>query len=270
MGWGWKAVLTAMTVAAVMLAARQLGRHAAGLLAGLPVVSAPALMWLVADRGEAVASHSAVGGLAACAAASVFALAFALAARRHGAAGALARALLALGVCLAALHPLREQPAPLLLLALGAAFLAWHRLRREPWSGGAVRNVRGEPWLSASVSGAVGAASAFVATQASPFWAGAAAALPVISGFALVHLLHAGRPGDVARFVVGYVPGVAASAGFLFTFALLAQPLGAGWALALSAACGALLARLGLLARAGPARACQPDGPAMATPERPR
>lgn len=270
MYWGWKAVLTAMTVAAVLLAARQLGRHVAGLLAGLPVVSAPALMWLVSEQGEVVAARSAFGGLAACAAASAFAMAFALAARRHGVVGSLAWALLALGVCLTLLQPLRDHPVTLLLLALGAALLVWHGLRHEPRSGGAARALRGEPWLSASVSGVAGAGSAYLATLADPFWAGVAAALPVISGFALVHLLRTGGPGDVARFVAGYVPGVAASAAFLFTFALLAPRLGAGLALALAAACGALMARLGTLPRAVPAPAAAGGGPGVITLDGPR
>jgi hypothetical protein len=179
----------------------------------------------------------------------------AVAARRLGAVGCLAWALLVLGACLALLHPLRGHPVSLLLLALGAALVVWHVLRHEPRSGGTARALRGEPWLSASVAGVAGAGSAHLATLADPFRAGVAAALPVISGFAMVHLLRTGGPGDVARFVAGYMPGVAASAALLFTFALLAPWLGAGLAQALAAACGALLARLGTLPRAAPAPA---------------
>jgi hypothetical protein len=92
----------------------------------------------------------------------------------------------------------------------------------------------------------------------------------VISGFALVHLLRTGGPGDVARFVAGYVPGVAASAAFLFTVARLAPRLGAGLALALAAACGALMARLGTLPRAVPAPAAAGGGPGVITLDGPR
>ena len=44
MDWGYKAVLTAITVALVLLVAQALGRRLAGLLAGLPIVTAPALL----------------------------------------------------------------------------------------------------------------------------------------------------------------------------------------------------------------------------------
>ena len=39
MDWTYKAVLTTVTVAAVLMAARWMGRRVAGLLAGLPVIT---------------------------------------------------------------------------------------------------------------------------------------------------------------------------------------------------------------------------------------
>jgi hypothetical protein len=63
--------------------------------------------------------------------------------------------------------------------------------------------------------------------------------LPLISACALVHLRRAGGPGDVTRFVSGYVPGLLAKAVFLFVFALAAPHLGAVPAVALALAAGA-------------------------------
>jgi len=242
MDWGYKAVLTGMTVAAVMMAARLLGRHAAGLLAGLPVISAPTLVWLAAEQGVESATRSAMGGLAACAAAPVFALAFERAARRHGAAGALWRALLALVAALALVQPLQAAPWAMLGLALATALLAGRVVAGQPQAAGWVRALRGEPWMSASLAGGVSAGASQLATQVGPFWSGVVAALPLISGFALVHLRRAGGPGDVCRFVRGYVPDVAAKALFLCSFALLAPRTGTGWALAACVGAGAALA----------------------------
>lgn len=242
MDWSYKAVLTAMTVAAVMMAARLLGRHAAGMLAGLPVISAPSLLWLVSEQGVDSAVRSAFGGLAACAAAPVFALVFERAAQRHGAGGALARALLALIASLALLYPLQAQPVVMLTLALSMALLAWRFAVRQPQPAGWVRALRGEPWLSASLAGLVSASASYISTQVGPFWTGAVAALPLISGCALVQLQRAGGSSEIRRFIAGYAPGVAAKAVFLFIFAMLAARVGAGVALCLAAACGAATA----------------------------
>ncbi|MFP5398449.1 MAG: hypothetical protein ACLGIT_08980 [Gammaproteobacteria bacterium] len=242
MDWAYKAVLTGIAVAAVMMAARLLGRHAAGMFAGLPIISVPAIAWLVAEQGVEPAVLSAVGGLAACTGAIVFALVFDHAARRHGAAGALWRALLALGAALALLGTLGSEPPLLLVLSLVAALLAWRRVARSPSPAGWVRTLRGEPWLSASLAGLVSAGASQLAVEVGPFWTGVIAALPIISGFALVHLRRAGAPGDIRRFVRGYVPGVAAKAMFLFSFAMLAPRTGAAWSLALAGVVGAATA----------------------------
>jgi hypothetical protein len=242
MDWSYKAALTGMTVAAVMMAARLLGRHTAGMLAGLPVISAPSLLWLVSEQGVDSAARSAIGGLAACAAAPVFALAFERAAQRHGAWGALMRALLVLIASLALLHPLQAQPMAMLALALSMALLAWRLAVAQPQPAGWVRALRGEPWLSASLAGLVSAGASYMCTQVGPFWTGVVAALPLISGCALVHLQRAGGPSDIRRFIAGYAPGVASKAVFLFTFAMLAASVGAGVALGLAAGCGAAIA----------------------------
>lgn len=232
MDWGYKAVLTGMTVAAVMLAAQLLGRQIAGLMAGLPVISAPALVWLAAERGTEAATQGAAGGLAACAAATVFALAFERAARHHGRAITLLQAALALSVALALLQPLGAHPLSLAAAALAATALARRALGPQEGPSGSVRAMPGEPWLTATLAGLASATASHGASQFGPFWSGAIAALPLISGCAMLHLQRAGSPGDVRSFVIGYLPGVAGKTMFLAAFALVAPRAGAGWAMA--------------------------------------
>lgn len=239
MDWGYKAALTGMTVAAVMMAARLFGQRVAGLLAGLPVMSAPALLWLAGEQGVDSAAHSALGSLAACVAAPVFVLTFARVAGRTGPASALIAAVLTLAASLALLQPLQDAPLALITLVLATAAGAWRWVVRQPVPATWVRQLSGEPWLSASLAAVVCATAAQVAPQVGAFWAGALAALPWISAFALVNLHRAGGPGALRGFIRGYVPGVVAKALFLVTFALTVSRVGTAWALMLAAAAGA-------------------------------
>ena len=90
-----RGALTALVIGVLLLSAQRFGRGAAGLLAGLPTVTGPAMLWLALDRGEAFAAAAAVGAVAAGIACAVFALGYGLASRRHGPLAALGIALLA-------------------------------------------------------------------------------------------------------------------------------------------------------------------------------
>jgi hypothetical protein len=243
MDWAYRAVLTAVVVGAVMMAARLFGRRLAGLLAGLPVISAPALLWLAQEHGSDFAAASAVGGLAACAAAPIFAWGFERAASRHCAGRALAAGALCLALALVVVQPLEGRP----LLALGVVAAVCLAVQRAPGRRGLVtrwvRPLRGEPLLSALLAGAVVAAVTLLAQHLGPFWSGVASALPVISACALVHLRLAAGAGEVSRFVTGYVPGIGAKALFLFVFAALAPWVGALWAALPALAAGWIGAR---------------------------
>jgi hypothetical protein len=245
--WFYKAVLTAAVVAAVMMAARLAGRAAAGWLAGLPVITTPALLWLAREQGAGFAAASAVGSLAACSAAALFALAFERVARRRGVVGALAAGLAVLALSAVLLQPLREHPLAALAVAAVASGVTARAMRRRAARGGWVRPLRGEPWLSAAAAGAIAALVSLLALRLGPYWSGLLATLPIISACALVHLRRAGTEGDVCRFVAGYAPGLFAKALFLFVFALLAPTLGAPVAVVLglgAGAAGALSPRL--------------------------
>ena len=252
MDWAYKAALTASAVAAVMMAARLFGRSVAGLLAGLPVITAPALMWLAAEQGDAFAAASAVGSLAACVPAALFAWSFERLARRRRPATALLGALVVLAVGALATQPLAGHPLPALLAALLACVLTLRAAGARPACSTWVRPLRGEPWLSAATAGAVSAAVALVAQQVGAFRVGMLSSLPIISACAMLHLRVAGGPGDVTRFVTGYLPGLLAKALFVFAFAMAAPRVGAAAAFGLAIAAGAAGALVLARARRGP------------------
>lgn len=237
MEWACKALLTAAAVAAVMLAAGRMDRRLAGLLAGLPVVSAPALLWLAHEQGAMFAAGTAAGSVAACAASALYArVAVALLARR-GAVLALLGALAASALVVALLHGLQTRPlAVLAACALVCALLRPTLHLDAP--AGAVRPLRGEPWLSAGLSGLVAAAVSQSPATLGAYGAGLLASLPVITSFALWHLHRGGTTADQHRFLLGYLHGTWGKAVFATVFALAAPLWGSGWALALAAAGG--------------------------------
>ncbi|MFN9185151.1 MAG: DUF3147 family protein, partial [Betaproteobacteria bacterium] len=74
MDWAYKAVLTATTVALLLAVAQLFGRRLAGILAGLPTVTGPALVWLALDHGTDFAVEAALGSVAASALCGLFAV----------------------------------------------------------------------------------------------------------------------------------------------------------------------------------------------------
>src|SRR3954467_10816461 len=77
-----KAAMTASLVAMVMLAARRWGGNTAGLLAGLPLTTVPALIWIGLERGADVAAQVSTGSVVGCSLAPIFALVYDRVARR--------------------------------------------------------------------------------------------------------------------------------------------------------------------------------------------
>jgi hypothetical protein len=236
MDWGYKAVLTAITVAAVLMAAQLIGRRLAGLLAGLPIITAPALLWLTQSQGAAFAAQTALGSVAACGAAALFALAYERLSRRLTAAATLAGSLAVGGV--AALAPSAvtwSAGRALACAALGCA-LAWRALPRPAAPAQPGRRLRGELWLVAAAAGAVCALLGAWSVQLGPYWSGLLASLPIVSACALVHQQVSAPADEVRRLLRGYVDGLAGKAVFGVLFAELLGPLQAAAALLLAAA----------------------------------
>lgn len=257
MDWGYKAVLTAMTVAAVLMTARLFGRRVAGLVAGLPVITAPSLLWLALEQGAAYAAHCAIGSVAACGAAAVFAVTYERAARRHGPLLTLALALAGGGAVALLLAPLTAGSFGLsiaLLSAFALGVFALRALPAAPTGAQPLPPLRGQLLLTAALAGAVSAVLAAAAPWLGAFWAGLLAGLPIISCAVLLHQHLTASHGDRQRFLQGYTSGLLGKTAFAGVFASAAVSLGPTMAMATAVTVG-IAAALAVTRTVRPVRA---------------
>lgn len=252
MDWGYKAMLTATLVALLLTVAQLFGRRVAGVLAGLPTVTGPALLWLALENHASYAIEAAAGSVVGCALCALFAFAYERCSRRSN---ALIAGLAATAASLAAM-PLAGRLDVGLPLALAAA-LAVVLLLYVVMPAGAVQGrarrigMRGEPFVTASVAGVVSGAVALAAPEVGAFWAGVLASPPLIAGLVAMQQ-HATEGADAAAaFLRGYVGGLVGRIGFGAAFAvlLLVLPVPAAALLAFAAGCAFSLAGMQLLGR---------------------
>lgn len=241
MDWGYKAVLTAMTVASVLMTAQLFSRRLAGMIAGLPVTTAPTLLWIAAEQGAAYAALCAIGSVAACGAAAVFAVIYENVARRQGLLPSMGAALAGGGLVALVLALLTRAEHGLAIALLATTTLcAWalRRLPAAPAGARPTRRLRGELLLTATVAGVVSAVIALWSPQLGPFWSGLLASLPVISSAVLAQQHLTAPLADRRRFLRGYATGLVGKAAFAAAFAGAAASLGASLATLLAAAVG--------------------------------
>ncbi len=240
MDLAYKAALTATLVAMVLMVARLFGRQVAGLLAGLPIASAPALIWIALERGPAVAELAAVGSVAACPMAVVFALAYERSARRLGPLPTLLLATLLLALAAIGVRAWCNGMAAALGGAVAASVLALRLLPARPE--GPVRvPVAASPAGIAATSIVAGLLSAVICAAGShldPFLGGMFASLPFVSAAVVVNEHVRGRPTAVARFLRGYIGGLLGKAVFGAAFGVLVGLADAGVAATLAIVVG--------------------------------
>jgi hypothetical protein len=261
MDWVLKALLTAGSVLLVMTLARRGGRRAAGMVAALPTVTAPALAWLAHDRGDAFASEAAVASVAACAMLAAFAVVHAHVARHRGvvttlACGVLGAALFA-GPAALASATLTAASA----LAVFSCILALLCLPDPPRH--ALLPVRTPVLATALAAAGLGLLTAAAAPLCGSFASGLLASLPLISGAVAASEHAAVGHAGVAQFLRGYVAGLLARASYCAAFASLAVPL--GW-VAASIVAGLCAAAVGLLTSHVRARRTHAQAPLPARP----
>lgn len=242
MDWMWKALLTAAAVSLVMLLARKGGRRAAGMVAALPTVTAPALAWLAHDRGNGFAADAGIASVAACAMLAAFAVVHAHVARHRGVVttlccGIVAAALFAVPAALASTRLIAA-----IALAVFSCVLALLCLPLPPRH--ALLPARTPLAATVLAAACLGMLTAAAAPLFGSFVAGMLASLPLISGAVAVTEHAATGHAGVAQFLRGYVAGLLARATFCSAFALLAVPLGWVAASGVAALCAA---GLGLL-----------------------
>jgi hypothetical protein len=252
MDWGYKTMLTSVTVAAVLMAAQLFGRRLAGMLAGLPVITAPVLLWLTYEQGAAFAAASAVGSVAACGSAAFFALAYGRLSRRCGPAFSMAASLACGGLVALLLAPLASAAWAALAAVALACLLVLRLLPRAGEAPSAPVRARSQIWVVAVAAGAMSGLVGLVAPHVGPYWSGLLASLPIISACVLLHEhLHA-RQDDIHRYLRGYVTGLGGKALFAVAFGALVPILPAALALLLSLGLALLLVMYGPQVRLQP------------------
>ena len=243
MDWIFKAALTAATVFAVVTAARHLGRRAAGVMAALPIITAPTLAWVSHEQGVAFAVSAAVGSVSASAIMAIFALAYARGSRLGGVGTALACGLAgALAIAVpAAMVSARLGAA--LALALVCCSVALVAVPVRARLAAPVRQSRLAPVAVALVSGGLCALAATIGPDLGGFATGLLSSLPLIGGGVAV-LEHAtSGPSAAERFLHGYVRGLFGKTAFGAVFALLAVHVGAASALLLGTVIACIFSR---------------------------
>lgn len=233
-----KLTLTPLLIAIASFAQRRWGAALGGLIAGLPLTSAPVSVFLAVDHGSAFAARSAIGMLFGTVAMSAFCAAYVIIAR-HSAwllSSVLALAACALATFAASLVPQNLALAAAItcpaLLAL-IAFIGRPATRAPEMS---------PPWWDLPAQMATAAAAVILITAAAqligPMWSGLLATLPVFSCvmgvFSHRHAGYSAAHGLLRGIVVG---ALGASAFFLVVGSLVRSgPLAVTYASATIAA----------------------------------
>ncbi len=241
MDWVFRSVLTSAAVLLVLTAAKHFGPRVAGLVAALPLVTAPALVWLAHEQGTAFAVGAAVSSVAACAMLAVFASAFAIVARVAGAglalaAGGLAAAAMTLPTLAAGVGLGRA-------LAFALIFCVVAHLAMPARCAVAVR-CPASPLGSTGVAVMVGIFTALLATVGPALGdtaTGVLSSLPLIGGAAAIREHAHGGHRASSQFLRGYVAGLFGKAAFGAAFALLAPALGSELAVVLACVAASLV-----------------------------
>ncbi|MFN7571695.1 MAG: hypothetical protein ACK5TK_09625 [Betaproteobacteria bacterium] len=238
-----RGLIAAAALAAVLLILRRGGPRLAGLVAAVPVTSAPALFWIGYDLGAASAAAAALAALYATGLTALLAVAYGQAARRFGAPlVCLAAALLAVAVLGLLTGSLSASVIGATAFAVLAIALALRWMPRPHGAASPRRAGRYDFAFTLAVSALATAAISALAPHLPAQWCGLIAAIPVI-GITTTVLLHKrAEPAALGAFLRAYVSGNAAKAVFLLALTVTLVPLGlaGGWLAALAAAVGCI------------------------------
>lgn len=245
--------VSALAVAALLLAAQRWGRDLAGLLAGLPTVTGPAMVWLALDHGSDFAGQAAHGAVVAGVPCALFALTYACVSLRCG---RLPTLFCATAVSLLSLSLLSQWFGPIILTltlvaVTCAACLALmprlpppappRALPRAEVPGQRASALRAGV-MTVLVSGMVSALASLSAQELGPHWAGALTSPPLLAAAVVLELHRQGCPVRVQDFLRGYTAGLVGRSVFVAVFGALLAPGGLASALAASVTVALLLA----------------------------
>lgn len=237
-----RAVATAAIVALVLLAARRFGHRAAGVLAGLPFTTVPALGWTAAAGGTDLAARVAIGTVAGCILVPLFAMAYDRTARRSPPGRSLVAGLAAVacGVALMSRMPATLAIAVFMCAVAGLAALQTLRVPQSvripatatPCSPTSIA-------IGVALVGIISAAIAALSTVTTPQFAGLLAGVPTLGLVTIVRLHGTQGNACVTPFLRGYVISTLGRVLFGTVFALTAVPAGSTAAMLVAIAAGA-------------------------------
>jgi uncharacterized membrane protein (GlpM family) len=230
-----KMAMTATIVVIASIAVERSGPFIGALIASLPSAAGAAYIILGIEHTPAFISASAVGSLAAGAAVSVFVLAYAVLAQRHGIALSLSVATLVWFAAAAALRLVEWTPLTAILLnvlvfGVTVPLSAPYRHVSVPR-----QNMKRTPYdipMRALTAALVVAIVTTASHRIGSFVSGMFAVFPIVMG-SFVVILHPRLGGPAAAAVLAHaqVPLIGLGLGFLSVH-YLAEPIGVWWAYA--------------------------------------
>ncbi len=221
MDWCNKAILTAITVAAVLMMAQFLGRRVAGIFAGLPIISAPVLLWVALDQGVVFAARTALGIVTASGLMVLFCLTYERVARRTNVFFTIIVSLVTMGVAALIVAAFDASLAFVFVTAIAACMAAVRLIPNPASVSSKSRSSRRVIVLTALAAGAMSAVIGAHAHEVGPLWVGLIASLPIISICVLIHQQITATHHDVQRFLHGYLMGLVGKACFAAAFSML-------------------------------------------------
>ena len=230
-----KMAMTATIVVIASVAVERSGPFIGALIASLPTAAGAAYIILAIEHPPAFIAASAVGSLAAGAAVSIFALAYAVLAQRHGIIASIGLATLVWFAGAAALRLVDW--TPLSAVALNAVVFAITIPASARYRGAAVprekiKRTRYDIPLRAATAALVVVIVTTASHSIGSFASGMFAVFPIVMG-SFVVILHPRLGGPAAASVLAHaqVPLVGLGLGFLAVH-YLAEPIGSWWAYA--------------------------------------
>ena len=230
MDWGYKAMVTATTIGLLLSLAQRIGHRATGAIAGLPMMAAPALLYLATEHGTTFVLRATTGAVLSCSVNAVFALTYAMCARRFGA----IRSLLAASTSGAAVMLVLHANVNALPIAAGLALIACPcalMALRDDGVSFEVTTASGgllaaRIALAATVAGLISATLSSQAAALGSLWSGLLASMPIVATLCAVFLHVTAGAASVQRFYRGYLCGLIGQSGFGVALALGLPTLG--------------------------------------------
>lgn len=235
-----KLVLVPGLIATVSLAGRRWGPRVGGVLAGLPLVAGPVLLFISLEQGTAFAARAAVSTLAALTSVSAFFVAYAWASLRVSWRAGLLAGWIVFAAGAALVHAARWQAWAALAAALASFAAARILLPRGRGVPTAPRWLPWDLWLRMAASLGLVLVTTSLAAWLGPELSGVLAPFPIASSV-LFAFIHAQQGADVVlRFLRGLIPSMGSFAVFCYVLAAALEPLGVagGFALALAVQLG--------------------------------